>query len=480
MTSDGQSIERLRDYLRTLSPEARSMLLQELERNMLHGEDNAGNDLILQELRRAIRAESQPVPRIGDAARLFFAPFDPFLIDAAADHKRLGRIARVSLEPIWTWISRDLIPAEAKALGEDIGRALMANDQTKADQLVRALHERAIARIKDTLASTGGDEKTRRRLGVQVGTPRAAEDLGAIIAILTLRDMLADLGRRLPAHIRVLEREQIDPIKALIDTAVTEHAAEAGVNGTDIYRYGLILVMSRLTAPWQLIRIATRAADSDETARIAETPYAMAVTIVLGETESTVRELRAELKSGRSITSMLKSIHDAARGLRTELDLSVDSAWARQLAAIRADVSGLLKAEIEVTPGCVRRLLRPRPAKEIAPESLLDSIDVEDTEHRVEFVNACRHYASELAVNEVTMRAHSELTQYLETGTKVLLDSLRHAGDADRPFRQSQVEAAIRFCRSVFGAEYASLLAKAAEVAAQTAASERKAAAARA
>ena len=87
---------------------------------------------------------------------------------------------------------------------------------------------------------------------------------------------------------------------------------------------------------------------------------------------------------------------------------------------------------------------------------------------RVEFVGACRQYASELAVNEVTTRAHSELTLQLETGTKVLLDSLRHAGDGDRPFRQSQVDAAIRFCRTVFGSEYASLLAKAAEVAVQT------------
>ncbi len=94
---------------------------------------------------------------------------------------------------------------------------------------------------------------------------------------------------------------------------------------------------------------------------------------------------------------------------------------------------------------------------------------------RVEFVGACRHYAGELAINEVTMRAHSELTQILETGTKILLDSLRQAGDADRPFRQSQVEAAIRFCRSVFGAEYAGLLAKAAEIAVHAAAaSDRK------
>jgi hypothetical protein len=173
---------------------------------------------------------------------------------------------------------------------------------------------------------------------------------------------------------------------------------------------------------------------------------------------------------------MLKGIHDAARGLRSEIDLSIDSAWSRQLAAIRADVSGLLKAEIDTTPGFVRRLLRPRPAKEIAHGSLLDAIDVNEAEMRVEFVGACRHYASELAINEATVRAHSDLTLYLETGTRVLLDSLRHAGDADRPFRQSQVEAAIRFCRIMFGAEYAGLLSKAAEVAVQTAANERKSA----
>ena len=86
ITSDGQSIERLREYLRTLTPQARSMLVQELERNLLREDESAGNELILQELRRTIRAEAQPVSRIGDAARLFFAPLEPFLIDAPADH----------------------------------------------------------------------------------------------------------------------------------------------------------------------------------------------------------------------------------------------------------------------------------------------------------------------------------------------------------------------------------------------------------
>jgi len=474
MTSDGQSIERLREYLRTLKPAARSMLVQELERSLLRGEESPANELALQELHRAIRADAQPVPRIGDAARLFFTPLEPFLIDAHADHKRIGRIARISLEPIWSWIGRDLIPAEARALSEDINRALLADDRTKADQLVRALHERATLRMKEAVAAIGSDEKARRRLAVQVGTPRAMHDLGTMIAVMSLRDVLADFSRRLPNHIRAFERDQIDAVKAQLDTATAQLSLEtAGIRKSDVFLYAFILVMNRLAAPWQLIRIATRAAESDDTARVAETPYAAAVTLVLSEAENMVGELRSELRAGRPIVSMLKAIHDAARGLRSEMDLSVESPWGRQLMAIRAEVSSLLKAEIEATPGFVRRLLRPRPAKDIVPGSLLDSIDVSEAEMRVEFVGACRQYANELAVNEVTTRAHSELTLYLETGTKVLLDSLRHAGDADRPFRQSQVDAAIRLCRTVFGSEYAGLLAKAAEVAVQTGTAER-------
>jgi hypothetical protein len=269
MTSDGQSVERLREYLRALSPEARAMLIGELERAQLRGDDMTGSELVLAELRRMIRAEAQQVPRIGDAARLFFRPFEPFLINAPADHKRIGRIARASLEPIWAWIGRDLMPAEAKALSQDINRALLADDNTKADQLTRALHERAIMRMRDALTTLGADEKAQRRLAIQVGTPRAAEDIAIILQILENREVLADLARRLPNNVRVFEREVVEQAKVHIDMAAASNPADANAaRKPAIVRYGLVLLLNRLTAPWQLIRLATRVADSDVAARV--------------------------------------------------------------------------------------------------------------------------------------------------------------------------------------------------------------------
>jgi hypothetical protein len=124
-------------------------------------------------------------------------------------------------------------------------------------------------------------------------------------------------------------------------------------------------------------------------------------------------------------------------------------------------------------PGRVRRLLRPRPSSDIRPHSTLDAGDVAETEALVEFVGTCRTFAGELAISEMTQRTFSELQRYLEDGSRALLDGVRHAGDADRSFRQSQVDAAVRLSAKVFGKDYAALLGKAADVAR---ASERKAA----
>ena len=164
MTSDGQSIERLREYLRTLKPEARSLLVQELERGLLRGEDSAGSELDIAGIAPAPSARTRSQCRGSAMLRgCSSCRQSRSSIDGRADHKRIGRLARVSLEPIWAWIGRDLMSAEAKALSEDINRALLADDRPKADQLVSALHDRAVQRMRDAVATIDGDEKTRRR-----------------------------------------------------------------------------------------------------------------------------------------------------------------------------------------------------------------------------------------------------------------------------------------------------------------------------
>ncbi|HEX3439163.1 MAG TPA: hypothetical protein VHT93_02355 [Pseudolabrys sp.] len=460
------TVERLRAFLRELSPQARSLLIGELERAVLRGDDMAGADLVLQELRHIVREEREGGLRVSHAARLFFTPLEPFLVDDRADHNHPGRIARASLDGLWNWIRRDLLATEASAYCDAVGEALLAGDEDKAAKLARAFQDRVGLAIDGAFAAAA-DEKTLRRLRSQIGTPRDAADAAALKSVLKGRNLLSTLGAHLPLRLGNLTSQQIADCKAMVENVASRDR--------DLLLYSLLMVMNRLAAPWQLIRFGVSAAGSDTAARVAETPYAVTVTIVLAELERLVGELRDDLRSGQGVAVgvLLKTIHDCARGLRTELDLPVDSTWGRALAAQRAQISDLLRSEIESMPGRVRRLLRPRPSSDIRPHSTLDAGDVAETEALVEFVGTCRTFAGELAISEMTQRTFSELQRYLEDGSRALLDGVRHAGDADRSFRQSQVDAAVRLSAKVFGKDYAALLGKAADVAR---ASERKAA----
>ena len=475
MASEGQAVEQLRDYLRTLKPEARAMLIVELERDLLRGEDVAGSQLILQELRRTIRAAGQKVPRIGDASRLFFAPLEPFMINDAADHKRIGRIARSSLGPIWEWIGRDLMPVEVKALIAEINRALFEDDRLKAEQLMRTLHDRAMLRMTEVVASVKNDQSAQQRLAAQVAAPRAVETVATVAKILACRDVLPTVAQRLPAIMPAFEREQVDLVKALLTGATAQKAAEgAAASKSDIFLYGLVLVAGRLSEPWQLIRIAIRAAASSDENRVADTPFAVAVDIALGDLQCMLSDLQAGLKVRRQVAPLVRAICAAMHGFGTELSFSSDSRWGRRFAALRGDLANVFKAAIEQAPARVRRILRPRAAKDVAPGSVLEANEVSDAEMQLALIVACRDHAEELGVGEAGIRGYSDIQHYLEGAAKILLDSLGHAGDADQAFRQSQMQAAIRFCRIMFGADYAGLLAKAAEIAVQAGSADRK------
>jgi len=489
MAIDGRTAEKLRGFLRELTPRARAMLLAELERGEQRGESLPGSDLIVRELRNADRAAAAPAAppaasvasaapvsaeELSDPnatpARLFFAFLEPFFVDDALENVHPGRIARAAAAPIWEWIGRDLLPTETNFFASEVARLMPANE-AKANQAASAFHERVARGIETALAAVASDDKARRKLAHQIGTPRALDDVRHVAALLKARDVLAALAGKLPPKIRNLTDDQIASITDFIDSTAGRYR--------EVYVMALVLVMSRLAAPWQLIRIAVKAADSDFPARIAETPYAPAVPIVLAELERMVGELESDLRSGDAMAqpSLLKDIHDAARGLRTEVNLSTDSPWARNLAAIRGQLAVALRPEIESAAGRVRRVLRVRHPRDIVPGSMLDAREVDETEALIGFVGVCRNYANELAINEMTMRAFSEVQNYLETHTEQLLQGLRHAGKADRSYHESQFDAAVRFCAKIFGPEYAETLTKAADAAV---ANDRKTAAAKA
>src|SRR5262249_13603660 len=153
---------------------------------------------------------------------------------------------------IWQWMIRDLVPVEVKAYSEQVGRLQGAGEHKAAEQVARAFQDRVLQRVQEALGAINHDDKAQRRLAGQIGAPQAIEELREIVNVLKGREALAVLASRLPASIRNLADEQLDHVKALLDSPVAQHR--------DIFLHGMMLVRSRLVMPWQLIRLAIKAA----------------------------------------------------------------------------------------------------------------------------------------------------------------------------------------------------------------------------
>jgi hypothetical protein len=448
------SIQRLREYLVQLSPQAQALLMREFERAIERGEDITVANFVLEQLRQIVRgADEETRPRTDDPARLLFRPLEPFLVESNFPVRR-GQVRRASLLPVWQWLTRDGAPDQAREFEATLARLGESGTGSALESATRKLQQVTAEAIGKVVAlGASGDKRALAR----VGAPDVIEDLQPIGSILQFREALDTLNGRLPSNLRVFADNQIGSV----GTALNVPALQT----PQLLPFALSLVMQRLTAPWQIIRLAIKMAASDDEIRVAATPYGVAVTLALHDLSYLAALLKTDIKRGHfaNVADHLKTLHDGVRGLRTELDLRNDSSWGKQLTSIRAEISNSLQSEIDSVPGRVRRLLRQRADKDISVGVKLDASEIDETAALIDFVAVCRTYASELAINEVTLRTYSDLQQYVEKSTEALVQSLRGGDAKTRPYRQMQVQAAIRFCEVLFGHDYASLMSRAAD-----------------
>src|SRR4026209_1150785 len=147
MAGAEKTVERLRHFLRELSPGARSLSIGELESSVVRGEDVVGASLVLQDIRRIFREQRDVAPRVEDSARLLFKPLEPFIVDDRRAHKHPGRIARLAVDGLCNWIWAGLLPHDADALAGEVSEAMVAGDQAKTERLARMFQDRVAAAI---------------------------------------------------------------------------------------------------------------------------------------------------------------------------------------------------------------------------------------------------------------------------------------------------------------------------------------------
>jgi hypothetical protein len=341
-------------YLKKLPPQARGNLLTELERLEACGAEMPGSAELLATLRAEFRRDESTQARAGNAARYFFAPLEPLLIDGAPEHGNTGRILRGSLSPIWEWINRDLLPTMARDYVKEINELIAADNQRGARRVAATFQTKIVKYLENTLGSPDGADQTRIKLATYTASHAAYSDLTKMLCVLRARDALAKFSDALPATIKKFDDARVVKVTKLLDAFGKDHP--------DAVPFALALVAKRLRTFWQLIRFATKAAPSKNAADIAATPYAIAVSMVLDRLDDKRSALRIALRNNRVLDSrnLLAGIYDTEYALQVRIDLLDESDWGERLRNLMNAIAVMVDAEVSRFPEKVGHVLGSR------------------------------------------------------------------------------------------------------------------------
>jgi hypothetical protein len=346
--------DRIQEYLKRLTPSARGTLLTEFERLEVCGSEIPGSADILAALRAEFRNDGSTQNRVSNSSRYFFAPLEPLLIDGAPEHANSGRILRGSLSPIWEWISRDLLPTMARDYAKGIDALIVANNLRGARQEAATFQNKIVKYLENTLGSVDGADQTRVKLATYTASHAAYGDLTKILCVLRARDALAKFGEALPASIKKFDDARVSKTAKLLEAFGATHA--------EALPFALTLIANRLRTPWQLIRLATKAAPSKNAADIAATPFAIAVSMVLDRLDDKRSALRVALRNNRVLVcrEILIDIYDTEYALRVRIDLLDESDWGERLHNLMSAVAALVEAEVSRFPDNIAHVLGSR------------------------------------------------------------------------------------------------------------------------
>ena len=345
---------QLWDFLARLSPLTRKSLLSELERLELCGVDMPRSADIQAKLRAEFGMDGSDRNNAPTPPRLFFAPLNPLLSEGAPEHANSGKIVRGSLDPIWEWISRDLLPTMTRDFVHQVKDLIAADKQKEARQAVSAFQTKVVKYLESTLRDPDGAGHTRFKLATYTASRSAYDDLVKIMQALRARDALAKFNTALPESFPKFDDAQVRKMTDLLHGFAKDNA--------DAVPFAIALIARRLKTPWQLIFLATKAAASRGAADVAATPYAIVVSMVLDRIDDDRASLRFALRNNRVMVArdLLTEIYDIEHALQLRIDQFDQSAWGERLDSLMDAIASLVEAEVSRFPDEVGHVLASR------------------------------------------------------------------------------------------------------------------------
>lgn len=458
-------IDKLAGYLAQLSPDVAAFLIREIEIARMEGRHDPLYEPVLAAARDVVRGNKRTVVRPVTPLRVFCEPFEDLLHDGLSSHPCPGRVTRGSIAGVWRWLLEQAPVPELPKLVEDIEIEGRLKVEQISDELQDRLHDTCAGAIETALHGVVNSDHERRRLETRLGGPPALRDAGLMAAATRRFGAVRSLREDLPLIHADPPDATLQPLIQPIDAAL------ADVDGMPELAFATVL--ARFARPPDALRIAVLDIKSNSAAKIMASSYSPLVTLLLHDTQLAAKRVEEALTDGNEagvVLYLVAEYHVLAEGMARELDLGLRGGWVDALASARRQASERLEQEIQSVSVALTVLFRPwldrsggvatGPPEELA---------VHDAKRALALYTGCRPFVDQLSLNETLMRLKKEIRDRLRATSDSIVAALRASRGSDRLVLLDWLNVSVELTRTSLGVEEADLLARAGQVAAQSA-----------
>ena len=462
--------QRLSAFLGRLAPPTAVKLATGLERARLMGEEGLPYDLIMSSLRPALEKCEGPRPGLSDPLRHFCSPFEGLLVDRRDPVGHARQILRTSIDPVWLWLSRELLPDALPDLTERIIEHTLADDIDALESSVAVLHASCSAALLSVMEETRKDVAQRRKLERQLGGDDILEDARLMGEALTVAPFLLEVEKTLPNKFDSLDDDQVALVSEIYKDASDvspEHAI-----------YVPLVLMSRLSAPWQVLRLARKVAGLGNDAALNRSGLSELGEIFLHEIEDIADRFEGQRPGKTDLNRMacdIKRFASISQGFIGEIDTRRVSDWGHRILAARAKLSASITEEMSRFQQDIAKALPlhqvgsygkngpRRPDVSHAP----DAARVDKARCDMQFLKNIGPFADSIGVQAHSHTILQQVETYLVAYEDGLIEEIRKTHDDERENALACLNVVIGIRDMMGQAEAAAVLRRRARVAAQ-------------
>jgi len=450
-------------FLGQVPEDVAARLAKAIEIDRLIGNTGLPHDEILNALRPQL-TKVAAVTRTPSPQRFFCRPFEDLLVNISGGAKRKGRIARAAIQPVWNWLSADLIPEAHAALTTGIRFAILNNREDEVQAKCGELWRAASIALK---GATSG-ERAKAQLAKKLGSMSIVEDAAEMGVLLGSAEAMVALQDALPKPLPSLTDEHVLALREIYDRLV---AADP-----DAAPYVTLVAMRRLAKPYEALRLAAVVSKRTTDTMISATDLGAAGDILFDDLEVLAAKIQSARGADFEINALLENLAgfvELSSGIVKELGIRRDGAWGQRLGKSRSAVSATMEGLLERAP---KEILAALPAhksggfaKGPQPLDLSHAPNGERVVRAMRFACLMAHakpYAVAASFSAKLSDAMDRAGNDLRPIAEELLEATRVPELERQVFAEQFFEITADLCVQILGAEEAELLRRRARVAA--------------